>query len=103
VQLRNIVLPTGVLGNEEYMFLSGKPTDAPKVFIYLVNTTDGGDNCSLWKVEELEDNNIRMTPYKGEDSEELKGQLALDYVEHAFEGVDDNNDRNITLSITVLT
>jgi len=90
MQLRNKFLPAGVLGKERYMFLSGKPTDDPKVFIYLVNTTNGEDNCTLWNVETLDDNNVRMTPYNGEDSEELKGQLALDYCEHAFEGVDDN-------------
>jgi len=89
MQLRNKVLPAGVLGEERYIFLSGKPTDDPKVFIYLVNTMDGGDNCTLWNVETLDDKNFRVSPYEGEDSEELIGQLALDYCEHAFEGIDD--------------
>jgi len=95
--LRNKIISAGRLGPEPHYVLASKPTDNPKVRIYLMNAMNSeSDNpmetkrkYSLWNVEYVDENRVIMSLYKGEDSLELEIELGEKFIEHAFQ---DNND-----------
>jgi len=89
MKLRNKVLQAGILGKDRYCFLSCKPTDDPKVSIYLLNTMEDDANYSLWNVTEVDEHNVGLSPYKGENYKELVEELLEEFVAHAFQHDDD--------------
>jgi len=82
----NKILPAGIIGQNKYYILSGKPTDNPNVSVYLLNVLDSDQEAdySLWNFEILNEHDVRVWPYKGEDYEKLMLELGEDFVEHAF-------------------
>ena len=84
MNLRNKVI-RGPDGQNVY-FLSGKVIDDGRKGIWLLNTASGlNPNYSLWNVKFLDEENIRISHYKGEDSKTLLKELLEDYIEHAFD------------------
>jgi hypothetical protein len=86
--LTNKIISAGLLGEHPQYILTGKPVDNSNVTIYLLNaiTEDRGEHYSLWNVEITDNgNNLRMTPYKGEDYEDLINELGEDFLEHVYD------------------
>jgi len=82
MKLANKIIPAGPIG-QEHCILSGKPTDNPRVSVYLLNTMDQKPNYSLWNVEISDDEKtIELWPYEGEDYEDLKRQLLETFIKN---------------------
>ena len=81
----NKVIKAGVIGQNEYHLLSGKPTDNPNISIYLLINMEQKQDFTLWYLETLNENKFSLRPYKGEDYDELLLELMEDFVEHAFD------------------
>jgi len=50
----NKIIPAGIIGGEHYV-LSGKPTDNPRLSIYLLRNMEKEQDYSLWNVEVIDD------------------------------------------------
>jgi len=85
MELRNKAIPAGIIGENGYHVLSGKPTDNPNVSIYLLKNIEQEDDFSLWNVETLNEDKVKMRPYKGENYDKLLLELAEDFLEHVFD------------------
>ena len=78
------------LKGQEYYILGGMPTvDDPKRGVYLLNSAleaNQTPDYSLWNVEfPNEGSKIKLWPYTGEYSEDLKKELLEDFLKHAFD------------------
>ena len=76
------IIPAGVIGEEQYV-LSGKPTDNPRVSIYLLSSMEKEQDYSLWNFEVIDDQgNMDLWPYEGADYKNLVKQLLEDFLEN---------------------
>jgi ankyrin repeat protein len=87
MKLKNKIIPNGPYGNGPGQhILSGKPTDNPRVSVYLLSNIEKKNDYSLWNIEISEDEaSFKMWSYEGDDYEDLKYQLLDDYIETAFD------------------
>jgi len=113
----NKVIPSK--SGQEYRILIGKSTADPKKWIYLLRFVENvkdpiplfkyvddeqdifsrlrsldneQDSHSLWNVEFINDEGaINMWPYKGTDRKVLLRELLDNYVEHAFDTLENND------------
>jgi len=86
--LKNKIVPTPA--GRQFAALAGIPTANPKRCIYLLRSMDEKKEKTLWNVEVLdEEENIRMWPYDGADSEELTIRLLELHLKTAFDGIDE--------------
>jgi len=69
-------------------FLAGKAIGDGIKEVYLVNSSTDTDNpdYSLWYVEFLDDSYISLSPYDGENTNELIKELLEKFLETAFIG-----------------
>lgn len=100
MNLKNKVILAGLIGQEHHI-LSGKPTDDPEVYVYLLKNMEQKQNFSLWNIK-MSDKEGKLTiwPYKGEDSDVLELELAEKFVETAFSESDEtiaDKDENLKL------
>ena len=81
MDLKHRVLPSSVSPNgQELCFLAGKPVDGGKKSIYLINTAGTEPNYTLKYVEFVDDKRFIMSPYDGDDTEDLLKELLDDYI-----------------------
>jgi len=83
MNLKNKILTMS--DGQKLYFMTSKPIEDGKRYIYLTDTEGTEDDYSLWYVEPKENDDIVMSPYKGADSADLKRELMELFVETAFE------------------
>jgi hypothetical protein len=88
-KLTDKIINAGIIGQHPQYILTGKPVENSNVTVYLLSaiTEDEETDHSLWNVEIINNGDLYMTPYKGEDSEALMIELMEDFVEHAFDDI----------------
>ena len=82
---KNQIIKAGILGQNEYYIMCGKPTDNPNVSIYLLSNMGQKHDYTLWYLETLSEQEFRLLPYDGEDYDKLIIELGEDFLEHVFE------------------